>query len=118
MKTDWTHLEQFRHTEGLMGSTSQTHGRNGAFVLPRGRVRLYIIASCGDQLQVGWEHVSVHAQDYKGVRCPTWDEMCCVKDLFWEAEECVVQYHPPRSQWVNNHPHTLHLWKRLGEALP
>ena len=41
----------------------------------------------------GWEHVSV---SYKN-RVPTWDEMCKVKDMFWNDEECVVQYHPPKS---------------------
>lgn len=39
----------------------------------------------------GWEHVSVSFAS----RCPTWDEMCEVKDIFWTPEECVVQYHPP-----------------------
>lgn len=54
-----------------------------------------------------WEHVSVSLEN----RCPTWDEMCFVKDLFWEPEECVIQYHPPRSKYVNNHPYVLHMWK-------
>lgn len=44
-------------------------------------------------------------------RCPTWDEMCAVKDLFWTEEDAVVQFHPPRSDYVNNHPFCLHLWK-------
>lgn len=39
----------------------------------------------------GWEHVSV---SYKN-RVPTWDEMCKIKDMFWNDDECVVQYHPP-----------------------
>ncbi len=31
----------------------------------------------------------------------------------------MVQYHPRRSQYVNCHPHTLHLWRPMGgEALP
>lgn len=58
----------------------------------------------------GWEHVSVSLQN----RCPTWDEMCRIKDIFWGEEECVVQFHPPRSEYVNNHPYCLHLWKKIG----
>lgn len=50
-----------------------------------------------------------------GRRCPTWEEMCMVKDIFWGEEECVVQFHPPRSEYVNRHPYCLHLWKKIGE---
>lgn len=60
-----------------------------------------------------WEHVSVSLRH----RCPTWDEMCRVKSLFWGAHECVIQYHPPRSEHVNNHQYCLHLWKPPVEVL-
>jgi hypothetical protein len=68
-----------------------------------------IIASDGDvpgELG-GWEHVSVSTDR----RIPNWIEMSFVKNLFWAAEECVVQYHPPQSEYVNNHPRVLHLWR-------
>lgn len=58
----------------------------------------------------GWEHVSVSTIE----RCPTWDEMCKVKSLFWDDDDLVVQYHPPASEYVNNHPYTLHLWRKSG----
>lgn len=58
----------------------------------------------------GWEHASISLAK----RCPTWDEMCMIKDIFWNEEECVVQYHPPKSQYVNVHPYCLHLWKKIG----
>ena len=45
-------------------------------------------------------------------RCPTWQEMCGVKRRFFEPEDCVVQYHPPESTYVNDHPYCLHLWRR------
>ena len=66
-----------------------------------------VIASWGG----GWEHVSVSLAR----RCPTWEEMCMVKGIFWGEEECVVQFHPPRSEYVNRHPYCLHLWKKIGE---
>ena len=64
----------------------------------------------------GWEHVSVSTVD----RTPTWEEMAMVKDLFWAEDECVVQFHPPRSVYVNKHPYCLHLWRNVNQeyALP
>lgn len=53
-----------------------------------------------------WEHVSVSTS----TRCPTWEEMCFVKDLFFAPNECVVQFHPPASVYVNCHHYCLHLW--------
>ena len=58
----------------------------------------------------GWEHVSV---SFAG-RTPTWEEMCKVKDTFWNDNECVIQYHPAKSEYVNNYPYCLHLWKKIG----
>lgn len=80
------------------------------FVRGPDKAVLCIIASGGDdddEQSEGWEHVSVSAPG----RTPTWAEMCFVKDLFWEETECVVQYHPPRADYVNNHPYCLHLWR-------
>jgi len=57
----------------------------------------------------GWEHVSVSLKN----RCPNWPEMSFIKDLFWDEEDQVVQYHPPKSEYVNCHPHCLHLWRPL-----
>ncbi len=44
--------------------------------------------------------------------------MAYIKDVFWDPEEIVIQYHPPRSQYVNNHPHVLHMWRPLGFEIP
>jgi hypothetical protein len=41
-----------------------------------------------------------------------------VKDLFWELEDWVVQFHPAQSEYVNHHPGCLHLWRPLVEKLP
>jgi len=87
-------------------------GNNGYFVIPGASLghHLVIIASDG----LGWEHVSVS----KKYECPTWEEMCKVKDLFWDGEDVVIQYHPAKSTYVNNHPHCLHLWRPIGKDLP
>ena len=59
----------------------------------------------------GWDHVSMSFRN----RIPTWDEMCWLKDTFFDEEEVVVQYHPAKSQHVNCHPNCLHLWQKQGE---
>lgn len=84
----------------------------GVFMFQVGGVKLRVLSS-GTDYENGWEHVSVSLEK----RCPTWDEMCFVKDRFWTAEECVVQFHPPKSQHVNYHEYCLHLWKPLNHEL-
>lgn len=64
----------------------------------------------------GWEHVSV--SPYKKRITPSWDDMCCIKDIFFRDDECVIQYHPPKSEYVNNMPNCLHLWKPIGKEIP
>jgi hypothetical protein len=80
---------------------------------PCGR-ELRIIASSGEDDGIEWEHVSVSLPN----RCPNWPEMCFVKELFWDDEETVMQLHPPKSEWVNNHSFCLHLWRPRGHEIP
>jgi hypothetical protein len=81
---------------------------------------LKVVASEGDYKEVGlgpeyaWEHVSVSTDR----RCPTWQEMDFVKDLFWGPEETVMQLHVPKNRHVNVHPYCLHLWRPLFTAIP
>lgn len=93
--------------------TTDRDGNNGAFFIPnippRLRPELRCIASDG----MGWEHVSVSVLG----RCPTWAEMCHIKSIFWDAEDCVLQYHPPQSEYVNNHPSCLHLWRPIDSEV-
>lgn len=76
---------------------------------------LHILASPGDaNEEIPWEHVSVSTRN----RCPNWTEMCFVKGLFWDDEETVMQLHPPKSTWVNNHQYCLHLWRPTLAEIP
>lgn len=65
---------------------------------------------------MGWEHVSISLPNQK--RCPTWSEMCMFKDIFWQDDETVIQFHPAKSDYVNRHNYCLHLWKPIEEKLP
>lgn len=68
----------------------------------------------GDAATLGWEHVSISTKR----RTPNWREMCFVKALFWHPEECAVQYHPPESQYVNNHEFCLHIFRHKSIEFP
>lgn len=112
--------EVSRVTSGPLAS-DRSAGNNGFFQLlgPRSAI-LRCVASDGTGWErLGfpppvWEHVSVSLPD----RIPTWAEMCYVKRVFWDAEDCVIQFHPPRAEYVNCHPHCLHLWRPVGVEIP
>lgn len=100
---------RFRVVDGVF-ATDISAGMNGAFFAPFvGRMLKCIVSDGG-----GWEHVSVSLKN----RCPTWEEMCFVKNLFWREDECVIQFHPPKADYVNNHPFCLHLWKPTEVEIP
>jgi hypothetical protein len=100
--------EDCRVIVGILKSDS-SYGNNGCFDVHFESNAMMVIASDGE----GWEHVSVSMKN----RTPNWKEMCFVKDLFWDDDDCVVQYHPPKSEYINNHPYCLHLWRPIGRNL-
>lgn len=101
-------IENYRRVHPKLGASPRGYDF-GYFEL--GPLRI-ISSGAGDD----WEHVSVSCAD----RCPTWDEMCTVKRLFWGNDETVLQFHPRSDKYKNDFPFCLHLWKRRGEdhALP
>ena len=103
--------EKYRVKTGPMRST-KSDGNNGQFHINTLKFKRILFTQASDGM--GWEHVSVSTYD----RCPTWEEMCYVKRLFWDSEDCAVQYHPPSSVYVNDHPYVLHLWRPVGVDLP
>ena len=84
----------------------------GMFALPSpiDQKPLLVVASG----ELGWEHVSVS----RVTRCPNWLEMDFIKNQFFGPEETVMQLHPPRSQWVSDHPYCLHLWRPTDQQIP
>lgn len=102
-----------RITWGPM-ATTEKDGCNGAWRIKlKGQastVNATVLTSDGG----GWEHLSVTLE--RGL--PTWDMLQQLKDLFWEPEDCVIQFHPPKSQHVNNHSRCLHLWRSIDQAMP
>ena len=44
--------------------------------------------------------------------------MCEIKSMFFEDDEVVMQLHPKKTEYVNNHNYCLHLWKPIGKEIP
>jgi hypothetical protein len=108
-------IEAARVVKGIFASPRNS-GPYGAFDLhgPCGERLLIIAADTRDPESEGWEHVSVSI----GRRLPNWKEMAFVKDLFWDDQELVAQFHPPRSEYVNNMENCLHLWRHKSLINP
>ena len=109
--------DKFRQPHPIIGDLGDE--TCGLFMFPHnGLIFMCLVSS--DK----WEHVSTSLWKTKGKkgvrvkRCPTWDEMCWVKDRFWEKDECVVQYHPPSDKYVDLYKYCLHLWKPADIELP
>lgn len=113
--SDWVFLNQHRAKRGMYASTP-LDGFNGSFgfALPGEARMICVIASDGE----GWQHVSV-SFGQASPKTPSWEVMCAVKALFWEPSDWVVQFHPAETEYVNNHPGCLHMWRCTdGRAQP
>lgn len=122
MRQDTDRLEEYRVTEGAMG-TDESYGMRGVFVFPGQKIRgaqrydrVRVIVDNGQE--TGWEHVSVVVTQGSTTATPSWAIMSHIKDLFWHIDECVVQYHPPHSEYVDCHSNVLHLWKPTDQQIP
>lgn len=116
MKNHNPQIEKMRIKNGPMAS-DESYGNNGVFKVrcPETKRLLIVIVSDGD----GWDHASVSIANRPN-DAPNWAEMCYVKGLFWEPNECVIQFHPPNVEYVNLHNGCLHLWKpqRVEISMP
>ena len=108
--------EKNRVKNGLFGS-DRSYGCNGVFILTYQTTKQISELMCIVSNGLGWEHVSVTIP-CKERRCPTWEEMCFVKNMFWSKNDLAVQYHPPESAYINCHEFCLHLWRPISKQMP
>lgn len=88
-----------------------TIGQDGGAFKWRHRGKNYnIIASFGG----GWDHVSVDANGL----IPDWNTMCLIKDMFFNENETVIEYHPAKENYVNIAKDCLHLWRPQNQTIP
>lgn len=115
--SDWKFLEANRvrvPTPRVLEQycSTQADGFNGMFRFVLSGRQIRCLASDG----MGWQHVSVSIEGE--TQPPRWYVMCKIKDLFWEPEDWVCQFHPAQSQYVNMHSGCLHLWRPTAEKMP
>ena len=103
-------LEEIKQNGYIQITKEGQDGIGGTFYDKKSRTKLHFIMSWG----AGWEHCSVSIIN----RCPSWEQMCAVKDAFWDKDECCIQYHPAEKDYVNNHPYCLHIWKPINQEIP
>jgi len=103
-------IEQYRIPDFGQWSSTSEDGPNGVFLIPFSEK---VSLACFAASRIDWEQVGVFPVCGDGylARCPTWEEMCFVKNLFWQGNETVLQFHPSKSEYVNLYPFMLHLWK-------
>lgn len=111
--------EQYRLKNHPILGSDASYGNNGFFVIPHYRINDYELR-CQISDGLSWEHVSVTVSHRKkeATRCPTWEEMCFIKNTFWNEDEVVVQYHPAKEDYVSCHHFCLHLWRSTTQIFP
>ena len=106
-------LEEIKQNKYIEIIKEGRDGIGGVIYDKNTRVKLNFILSWG----ANWEHCSVSITDrYK--RCPSWEQMCFIKESFWNDDECCVEYHPAKKDYVNNHEYCLHIWKPIDQEIP
>ena len=96
-------MDEIMASGRILVGTIGMDGFNGVIHMPTWEGT--IVCSIG----AGWEHVSVSPR--KKHITPSWDDMCRLKDIFFYDEEVAIQIHPKKSEYVNNMPNCLHLWR-------
>jgi len=102
-------VENYREIKGEWGTKQGVN--YGLFFIESPCVKNQKLQVICAPMDSEWQHVSVSLPN----RCPNWVEMSFIKDLFWSDEETVMQFHPKKSEYINNHPYCLHLWRKRGE---
>lgn len=108
---DLRYLDKYRlQLSELYGDMGDKH--NGAFRIKIKDKWFIVIASNGG----GWEHVSVSPEKSKQI--PRWEEMCKIKEMFFENDETVIQYIMAKKDNINFKENCLHLWRPTEQTIP
>lgn len=113
--TPWIAAEPYRKNPHPLYASN--YGDDFGFFMipgPCGMELKVIVSSAVPAEGITWEHVSVSLKN----RCPNWQEMHFLKQIFWGDDEAVMQIHPPKSEYVNCHPFCLHMWRPTHCEIP
>lgn len=113
---DLRQLNKYRDIEGQKKLMPEHYRRSlaGIFKIPLNSEETARVIADNGLNSSEWEHVSVSLP----TRCLTWEEMCKIKDLFFNEDEAVIQIHPSKKDYVNVYNYCLHLWRPKTEKLP
>lgn len=101
--------ESYRIRHGRLGS-DDSFDSNGYFLVPyKEEFLLCLISDSG-----GWDHVNISLP----ARTPNWEEIEFVRDIFFDAQDIVVIYSPPRLFPYVTNPFHIHMWRRQGHQFP
>ena len=103
-------LDEIKQNGYLKIKAEGHDGFGGTFYDKKSRCFLNFIISWG----AGFEHCSVSLPN----RCPSWEQMCVMKELFWKDDETCMELHPSKENYINNHPYCLHIWRPINESIP
>ena len=113
MRKNLEHMEKYRIA--IPRELIESRRRLGTETIGAYRLRLdgsnqvfQVLAS----VEIGeWEHISVSI--ISSDRVPKWSEMCQVKEMFFEDDEYVTQFHPAKRDYVSLGliPNILHMWR-------
>lgn len=114
-------IEEIKKTPGLFIKKEGKNGFGGTlFPIEYKNGKLKVHNEYGKGLHFifswscGWEHLSISTP----IRTPNWEEMCKMKDVFWDDDEVCMQIHPKKEDYVNNMKYCLHIWKPIKEKIP
>lgn len=115
---DWKYINAGRQREAsrtvpVQWCSDDKDGFNGLFRFTIDGSLVRCVISDGE----GWKHVSV-SLEYQSKTCPSWKMMCKIKDIFWDKEDVVIQFHPAKKDYVNMHEGCLHLWQPFENGHP
>lgn len=91
---------------------------SGSFLYPMENDKNAFIISTKDRR--GWNHVSIHLQNDLGeciTKVPSHEDMQVIRNLFFNSEDLVQEFHPEKKDYINNHSYTLHLWESTEEKV-
>lgn len=105
--------EKFRSPHPL-GIPHKEGDDYGWFMIPSKKSKKHKLRVMVAPSDSEWQHISISLPN----RCPFWSEMCEIKDLFFNEDDVVVQYHPAKKDYVNIADNCLHLWKWNSGEFP
>lgn len=64
---------------------------------------------CGGKATVQGKHTETY---------DVWANHPVLRAMFFGEDERVMQFHPPKSEYINNYPYCLRLWKPVDTEIP